>query len=75
MADNNPLRGAYLTCANEIRRLVVHASTEYHQSNSYIAEFFKISKRTVQTVIQRNVHISLMIWQQQETDYKFQPML
>ena len=26
-------------------------------------------------VMQRNVHTSLMIWQQQETDYKFQPML
>ena len=51
MADNNPLRGAYLTCANEIRRLVVRASTEYHQSNSYIAEFFKISKRTVQRIL------------------------
>ena len=51
MADNNPLRGAYLTCANEIRRLVVRASTEYPQSNSYIAEFFKISKRTVQRIL------------------------
>jgi len=27
MADNNPLRGAYLTCSNEIRRLVIRAST------------------------------------------------
>ena len=34
MADNNPLRGAYLTCANEIRRLVVRSSVEYHQHNN-----------------------------------------
>jgi hypothetical protein len=31
MAENKPLRGAYLTCSNEIRRLVVRASTEYNQ--------------------------------------------
>ena len=42
MADNNPLRGAYLTCCNEIRRLVVRSSIEYNQSNSYKANFFRI---------------------------------
>ena len=44
MADNNPLRGAYLTCANEIRRLVVRSSVEYHQSNAYIAEILTFQK-------------------------------
>ena len=51
MADNNPLRGAYLTCSNEIRRLVVRSSIEYNQSNSYIANFFRISKKTVQRIL------------------------
>ena len=53
MADNNPLRGVYLTCANEVRRLVVRSSVEYHQSNAYIAEFFNISKRTVQRILSK----------------------
>ena len=43
MADNNPHRGPNLTCSNEIRRLVVRASTEYNQSNSFISDIFKIS--------------------------------
>ena len=47
MADNNPLRGSNLTCSNEIRRLVVRASTEYNQSNSFISNIFKISLKTV----------------------------
>ena len=51
MADNNPLRGAYLTCSNEIRRLVIRASTEYNQSNSFIANLFKISLKTVQRIL------------------------
>ena len=38
----------YLTCSNEIRCLVIRASTEYNQSNSFIANLFKISLKTVQ---------------------------
>ena len=53
MADNNPLRGPYLTCSNEIRRLVIRASIELHQSNSFIANFFKISIKTVQRILHK----------------------
>jgi len=42
MAENNPVRGTYLTYSNEIRRIVVH-STVYNESNSFISIFFKIS--------------------------------
>ena len=41
MGDDNPLRGAYLTCSNEIRRLVIHASVEMNQANSFIAALFQ----------------------------------
>jgi len=51
MAENNPIRGAYLTCSNEIRRLVVRASTVYNQSNSFIVVFFRNSVKTVQKII------------------------
>ena len=51
MADNNPLRGPNLTCSNEIRRLVIRASTEYNQSNSFISNIFKISLKTVQRIL------------------------
>jgi transposase len=51
MAENNPLRGAYITCSNEVRRLVVRSSIEYNQSNTYIAEYFQISKKTVQRIL------------------------
>jgi len=44
MADNNPLRAVYLTCTNEIRRLVVRASVEYHQSNAYKLSSFTFPK-------------------------------
>jgi len=53
MADNNPLRGAYLTCSNEIRRLVVRASVVNHQSNAEIANNFRISTRTVQRILEK----------------------
>jgi hypothetical protein len=53
MGDDNPLRGAYLTCSNEIRRLVIHASTELNQGNTFIAAFFKISIRTVQKILNK----------------------
>jgi transposase len=53
MADNNPLRGAYLKCSNEIRRLVVRSSTVSHQSNSIIAVNYQISKRTVQRILEK----------------------
>ena len=53
MADNNPLRGAYLTCSNEIRRLVVRASVVNHQSNSFIADNYQISTRTVQRILEK----------------------
>jgi len=48
MVDINPIRGAYISCSNEIRRLVIHASTVNHQSNTQLALTFRISKRTVQ---------------------------
>jgi transposase len=53
MANNNPIRAEYLTCSNESRRLVVRASTEYNQSNSYISNFFKIHIRTVQRILSK----------------------
>ena len=51
MGDNKPLIGVYSTCSNEIRRLVIRASVELNQSNAFIANFFKISKRTVQRIL------------------------
>jgi transposase len=53
MADNNPLRGAYLTCSNEMRRLVVRASVVNNQNNSLNAENYQISKRTVQRILEK----------------------
>jgi hypothetical protein len=53
MGDDNPLRGAYLTCSNEIRRLVIHASTELNQGNTFLAAFLKISIRTVQRILNK----------------------
>ena len=53
MADIIPLRSPYLTCSNEMRRLVIRASTEYNQSNSFIANLFKILTRTVQRVLHK----------------------
>ena len=49
MSDNNPLIWAYLTCSTEIRRLVVLAS----MVNSFIADNFKISSRTVQRILEK----------------------
>ena len=59
MADINPLRSPY---SNEMRRLVIRGSTELNQSNSFIANLFKISTRTVQSLhcsIYMNVDLSL----------------
>ncbi len=53
MGDDNPLRGAYLTCSNEIRWLVIYASTELNQDNTFIAAFFKILIRTVQRILNK----------------------
>ena len=53
MAEINPLRGAYLTCSNEVRRLVIRSSIEYNQNNNYIANFFRISKKTVQRILSK----------------------
>ena len=53
MGDDNPLRGAYLTCSNKIRQLVIHASTELNQGNTFISAFFKISSRTVQRILNK----------------------
>lgn len=53
MAENNPLRGAYLTCSSEVRRLVVCSSIEYNQNNSYIANYFRISKKTVERILSK----------------------
>ena len=53
MADINPLRSPYLTCSNEMRRLVIRGSTELNQSNSFIADLFKISTRTVQRILDK----------------------
>jgi transposase len=53
MGDDNPLRGAYLTCSNEIRRLVIPASVELNQGNSFIAAFYKISIKTVQRILNK----------------------
>ena len=58
MADINPLRSPY---SNEMRRLVIRGSTELNQSNSFIANLFKISTRTVQSLhcsIYMNVDLS-----------------
>ena len=40
-------------CSNEIRRLVIHASTELNQGNTFIAAFFKISIRTVERILNK----------------------
>jgi hypothetical protein len=53
MGDDNPLRGVYLTCSNEIRRLVIPASVELNQGNSFIATFYKISIKTVQRILNK----------------------
>ena len=53
MADINTLRSPNLTCSNETRRLVIRCSTELNQSNSFIANLFEISARTVQRILDK----------------------
>ena len=50
---NYPIRGAYLTCSNKIRRLVIRASIVNHENNSSIADNFKISTSTVQRMLEK----------------------
>jgi len=63
IAESNPIRGAYFTYYNEIRRLVVRASTVFNQSNSLIAIFFNsfIAQNRVPAIRTRNMNIMAAI--------------